>query len=95
MAKKDRVYKYLNPVGIPKESVDTFPLAPRLKTLDGKTIYFSICGEAETLIALEKRLKNEYPNVNWKEKINRGPGPNQISDEEMKTTDALIHGVCY
>ena len=95
MAKKDRVYKYLNPVGIPKESVDTFPLAPRLKTLDGKTIYFSICGEAETLIALEKRLKNEYPNVNWKEIVNRGPRPIEISDEEMKTCDGMIQGVAY
>ena len=94
MAVKDRVYKYLNPTGI-REGVDTFPLAPRLRSLDGKTIYISMSGEAETLIALQKRLKNEYPNVNWKEKVNRGPAPNEITDEEMKTTDAMIQGVCY
>ena len=94
MAVKDKVYKCLNPAGI-REGVDTFPLAPRLRSLDGKTIYISMSGEAETLIALQKRLKNEYPNVNWKEKVNRGPAPNEITDEEMKTTDAMIQGVCY
>ena len=94
MAVKDRVYKYLNPTGI-REGVDTFPLAPRLRSLDGKTIYISMSGEAETLIALQKRLKNEYPNVSWKEKVNRGPAPNVITDEEMKTTDGMIQGVAY
>jgi len=93
MAEKE-VYKCLNPVGI-QEGVDTFPLAPRLDTLDGKTVYISMSGEAETVIALQKRLQSEYPNVNWKEKVNRGPAPLEISDEEMKTTDALIQGVCY
>ena len=95
MAVKDRVYKCLNPVGIPPEPVDLFPLAPRLKTLDGKTIYISLSGEAETLLALQKRLKNDYPNTNWKEKVNRGPAPNEITDEEMKTCDAMIGGIAY
>ena len=94
MAKKDTVYKCLNPVGI-QEGVDIFPLAPRLKTLDGKTVYISMSGEAETLIAIQKRLKSEYPNVNWKEKINRGPSPNELSDEEMKTCDGMIEGIAY
>ena len=31
----DKKYKCLNPVGI-REEVETFPLAPRLDTLDGK-----------------------------------------------------------
>lgn len=94
MAEKNKVYKCLNPVGI-QEGVDTFPLAPRPDTLDGKTIYISTSGEQETMLALQKRLKSDYPNTNWKEKINRGPAPNQISNEEMKTTDGLIHGICY
>ncbi len=95
MAEQDKVYKCLNPVGITTKPVDLFPLAPRLRTLDGKTIYISMSGEAETLIALQKRLKNEYPNVNWKEKVNRGPAPNEITEEEMKTTDALVQGIAY
>ena len=94
MAEKDRVYKCLNPVGI-QIPVQTFPLAPRLNTIDGKTIHFSITGEPDITIALEKRLKSDYPNVNWKEKKNRGPGPNQLSDEEMKTCDGLIQGIAY
>ena len=50
------VYKCLNPVGF-QVPVDTFPLAPRLNTLDGKEIYFSITGEPDITIPLEKKLK--------------------------------------
>ena len=95
MPEKDAVYKCLNPEGIRRGPVDISPLAPRLTSLDGKTIYISMSGEAETVIALQKRLKRDYPDVNWKEKINRGPGPLEMSDEEMKTCDGLIHGICY
>lgn len=95
MAQKDRVYTCLNPVGIAKGPVDLYPLAPRLDTLDGKTIYISMSGEAETLIALQERLKKDYPNTNWKENVNRGPAPLEISEEEMKTTDAMIQGIVY
>lgn len=94
MAEKDKVYKCLNPVGI-QEPVDTFPLAPRLNTLAGKDIYLSICGEPDITIALEKRLKNDYPDVNWKIKKTYGTNPIPLSDEEMKTSDALIQGVAW
>ena len=53
---EDRVYKCLNPVGI-QPPVKTYPLAPRLDTLDGKTIHMSICGEADIWVPLEKKLK--------------------------------------
>ena len=53
MAKKDTVYKCLNPVGIGKP-VQTFTLAPRLDTLDNKEIWLSICGEPDITIPLEK-----------------------------------------
>ena len=91
---KDRVYKFLNPVGI-RESKDTFPLAPRLKTLNGKTVHFSICGEPDISIPLEKRLKGDYPDVNWTVKKTYDTNPIQLSDEEMKTTDAVIEGVAW
>ena len=91
---KDRVYKFLNPVGI-RESKDTFPLAPRLKTLNGKTVHFSICGEPDITIHLEKRLKGDYPDVNWTVKKTYDTNPIQLSDEEMKTTDAVIEGVAW
>ena len=94
MTEKDKMYKCLNPVGI-QAPVDTFPLAPRLNTVDGKTIHFSICGEPDITIALEKRMKSDYPNVNWTVKKSYTPLPVPLSDEEMKTTDGVILGVCW
>jgi len=94
MAAQERVYKCLSPVGI-QLPVKTFPLAPRLDKIDGKTIHISICGEPDITIALERRLKMDYPNVNWTMKKSYTPSPVQLSDEEMKTTDAVILGVCW
>ncbi len=94
MTEKDRVYKCLNPVGM-QMPVKTFPLAPRLNILDGKTIHFSICGEPDITIALEKRLKGDYPNVNWKIKKTYGTAPVPLSDEEMKTCDGVVQGVAW
>jgi len=94
MEGQDKVYKCLNPVGI-SLPVETFPLAPRLKTLDGKTIYLSITGEPDITIPLEKRLKVEYPMVNWKTKKTYTIAPVPLSEEEMKTADGLIQAVCW
>ncbi len=88
------VYKCLNPVGI-QESVEQFPLAPRLDTLNGKNIHLSICGEPDITIPLEKRLKSDYPNVEWKVEKTYGTYPMRLSEEEMKTTDGVILGVCW
>jgi len=93
MAEKE-VYKCLNPVGIQKP-VRTYPLAPRLDSLDGKEIYISICGEPDITIPLEKKLKSEYPNVNWKIKKTYGINPVSLSEEERKTADGLIQGVSW
>lgn len=94
MATKDKVYKCLNPVGI-RESIDTFPLAPRLDTLNGKTIHLSICGEPDITIPLEKKLKMDYPDVNWTVKKTYDTTPIQLSAEEMKTADGVIEGVAW
>ena len=91
MAEKVRC---LNPVGI-ADSVETYPLAPRLDKLDGKTICLSICGEPDITIPMEKKLKSDYPDVNWTVKKTYGTNPIELSDEEMKTTDALIQGVAW
>ena len=93
MAVKE-VFKCLNPTGIQKP-IETFPLAPRLDTIDGKTINLNITGEPDITIALEKRLKNDYPDVNWTTKKTYGIDPVRLTDEEMKTTDGLIMGVCW
>jgi len=94
MAEKERTYKCLNPVGI-TPPVDTYPLAPRLDSMDGKQIYISICGEPDITIPLEKKLKMEYPNVNWKIKKTYGIDPLRLSEEERKTCDAVIQGVAW
>lgn len=70
-------------------------LSPRLDTLDGKEIWLSLNGEPDTNIALEKRLKNDYPNVNWKTKKTYVTAPIPLSEEEMKTADGLIQSVCW
>ncbi len=94
MAETEKTYKYLNPVG-KQDPVELSALAPRLDTLDGKEIYISICGEPDITIPLEKKLKANYPNVNWKTKKTYNIAPIRISEEERKTADGLILGVCW
>lgn len=93
-AAKDKVYKFLNPIGI-QEPVDIHPLAPRMDKLEGKTIHISITGEPDITIALERKLKMDYPDVNWTAKKSYMPQPNQLTEEEIKTTDGVIIGVCW
>ena len=93
-ATNDAVYRCLNPVGN-HEPVTQFPLAPRLATMAGKTIHLSICGEADIWVPLEKKLKTEFPDVNWTVKKRYHIVPLQLSEEERKTTDAVILGVCW
>ena len=88
-------YKCLNPVGI-QAPVDLFPLAPRLDTIDGKTI--NVCinagGDQDITIPLLKKLPADYPNVNWQIKRKFGFSA-ELTDEEKKTADAMIAGVIW
>ncbi len=94
MPEQDKVYRCLNPVGI-SLPVETFPLAPRLESLEGKTIYLSITGEPDITIPLEKQLRAEYPQVNWKTKKTYTITPVEMSDEEIKGCDGVIQAVCW
>ncbi len=94
MAEKEKIYKCLSPVGN-TEPVDIHPLAPRLDKIDGKEICFSICGEPDITIALEKELKTRYPDVNWTIKKTYGTNPVRLSEEEMKTCQGVIQGVSW
>jgi hypothetical protein len=94
LAEKDKIYTFLSPKGN-ELSVQTYPLAPRLDTIDGKTIHLSITGEPDIAIPLEKKLKANYPSVNWTVKKSYMPNPVPLTQEEMKTTDAVILGVCW
>ena len=91
---KDKVYRCLNPVGnvVP---VEIHPLAPRLDTLNGKEIWLSITGEPDITIALERRLKMDYPDVNWRTKKTYTISPVELSEEETKTAQGLIQAVCW
>ena len=80
----EKTYKCLNPVGI-HTPVDLSSLAPRLDSIDGKNICMSICGEPDITIALEKKLKNEYTDVNWTIKKTYSLFPIPLTDEELKT----------
>ena len=98
MAEKDKIYRCLNPVGTQLMPVKTYPLAPRLDTIEGKTIYISIGGggEQDITIPLPKKLQEKFPNVNWQ--ITRsGGGLSQmgLTEEQMKTADGLIRGVVW
>jgi hypothetical protein len=89
------IYKFLNPVGF-QAPVDLHPLAPRLDKIDGKTIYVCINagGDQDITIPLRKRLPTDYPNVNWKMKLNYGFSA-ALTDEEKKDADAVIAGVIW
>ncbi|MEE8414454.1 MAG: hypothetical protein V3R96_07875 [Dehalococcoidales bacterium] len=91
---KEKVYKCLNPIGN-QAPVDQFPLAPRLNELSGKTVHLSICGEMDIWVPLEKKLKIDFPEVNWTVKKTYGINPVPLSEEERKTTDGVILGVCW
>ena len=94
MAQRSKTYKCFNPIGS-QEPVDLCPLAPRLDKLNGKTIHLSVCGEQDIWAYLEKRLKTDYPDVNWTVKKGYTPTPIELSDEELETTDGVILGVCW
>ncbi|UCC17605.1 MAG: hypothetical protein JSU58_03380 [Dehalococcoidales bacterium] len=91
MAEKVRC---INPVGTAEE-IGTFPLAPRLDMIEGKNICMSICGEPDITIPLEKKLKSNYPGVNWVIKKTYSTHPVPLSEEEKKTIDAVIQGVAW
>ena len=51
--------------------------------------------ERKNLEKLAKKLKIDYPDVNWTVKKRFHIVPLQLSEEERKTTDAVILGICW
>ena len=63
----DPVITVLNPLGTPPP-LNLMPMAPRLNTLDGKTIYIvddGYPGSDNLLLELEKGFKETYPKTNF------------------------------
>jgi hypothetical protein len=57
----------LNPLGQPP-AIARVPLAPRLTTLEGKTIYIVDIGFTDTdqlLTEMQKALSQSHPKTNW------------------------------
>jgi hypothetical protein len=79
-----------------QDPVELVPLAPRLDTIDGKTIYLCINagGDQDITIPLLKKLPADYPNVNWKIKRQFGFRA-ELTEEERKDCDAVIAGVIW
>ena len=80
----------LNPMGTPP-AIQAKQMAPRLDTLDGKTIYLINTGYIGTdrfMDELEKWFKTNYPKTNIVYKDNRsGAGLSSISDALWKEID--------
>jgi hypothetical protein len=92
---KDKTYRAINPAGI-FIPVETKPLAARLDTLDGKTIWMCQT-EADPVImpALWDRLQKEYPKTTWKRTVTSSTSPLRLTAEEQKTAQAMISGIAW
>ena len=64
----------LNPLGTPPP-IPRVPMAPRLDSLTGKTVYIvdtQFPGTKQFLEEMQKLLSQKYPNVNWVLRDKRG-----------------------
>ncbi len=85
-------YKFLNPAGVPGP-IKVQGLAPRLDTIEGKTIYVKVCEAGpQTGPYLYQYLVDKYPKTNWVHIQNNGFGPTTPEDEVLENADALIGG---
>lgn len=95
---EDKSHNFLNPQGI-KPQVEVTPLAPRLKSIKGKTIFINM-GESDKtqtpiMPNLFKLLKKKYPETDWRWIGAWGFGPNSPEDEVLKRAHGVIRGVAW
>ena len=92
----EKIYNCLNPLGI-QPPVTISPLAARLDTLDGKTIYI-IQGEADPVIfpALYTALQKAYPKTDWVYYLPSSSfGPSTPDDTTKAAAKATLRGVAW
>jgi hypothetical protein len=92
-AQIDKSWNALSPRGI-QLPVQIKPLAPRLDTFDGKTIYI-VQGEADPIImpALNDRMQKDYPNTKWNYyQPSSSFGPTTPDDQTKAEAKAVIRG---
>ncbi len=89
-------YKVLNPCGV-REIIKRIPISPRLKSLDGKTVYVVAQDRPFFTEEVSKRLTKALPKT--KVIYRKKPGwiretDQELWDEIFKNADALIYGTC-
>jgi hypothetical protein len=85
-------YKILNPQGVPLP-VTVHPLAPRLDSLNNKTVYVVFYEPKEIITqALLAKLKSEYPKTTWKSVTGKDFGSYIPEDEVVANAQAVIRG---
>lgn len=86
----------LNPAGTPPP-VRLVPMAPRLNTIDGKTVYIVGISFTEPVIpVLHKVLQERYPKTNWVLKMKAGSyfdDAPELWKEIKEKGDAAILGI--
>jgi len=90
----EKTYQCLNPKGdyIP---VELHPLAPRLDSLDGKTIlYYESEGARNFMPLLYEKLQADYPTSTFDLIYTNAQGDREPTEEHL-TYDACIRGVAW
>lgn len=94
-AKAAPVITVLNPLGTPPP-VELKPMAPRLDTIAGKTIYLvddGYPGSDNLLLEMEKGFKETYPNTNFhyvKKKTFMAQKDPELWAEMQEKADAMV-----
>lgn len=88
-------FNCLNPTGT-FQPVQVSALAPRLDTIDGKTIYVNQ-GEADPVImpALWEIVQTDFPKTTWKYIAVSSFGPTAIEADVRAAADAVIRGIAW
>ena len=86
----------LNPRGV-APPIRLVPMAPRLDTIDGKTIYIVNIGFGDTFLPeMQKVMAERYPKTNWVFKRKRGSyfdDDPKLWEEIKEKGNAMIMGV--
>jgi hypothetical protein len=96
MAADEAKITVLNPRGV-APPIRLVPMAPRLDTLDGKTIYIVNIGFGDTFLPeMQKVMAERYPKTNWIFKRKRGSyfdDDPKLWEEIKEKGNAMIMGV--
>jgi hypothetical protein len=96
MAAEEAKVSVLNPRGI-APAIRLVPMAPRLDSIDGKTIYIINIGFGDTFLPeTQKVMAERYPRTNWVFKRKRGSyfdDDPELWKEIKEKGNAMIMGV--